>query len=94
MNGSSPALSFRTRGTPGHPLLLRNSPCEYIPVRSTAASMRPTVLQAYAGELPYLIWNTGLRPGFFMAVLRELGCPCLWERPFPVPPRPAPARRA
>jgi len=28
---------------------LRRSPCEYIPVRSMAASMRPTVPQAYAG---------------------------------------------
>jgi len=30
--------------------LLRNSPCKYIPVRSTAASMRPTVLKVYVGQ--------------------------------------------
>jgi len=40
-----------------------DSPCEYIPVRSTAASMRPTVPQAYVDQLLYS-WVYGWRQGF------------------------------
>jgi hypothetical protein len=36
-----------------------DSPCEYIPVRSTAASMRPTVRQAYVDQPLYSLVNRG-----------------------------------
>ena len=42
------------RGSSGGPsLAYGDSPCEYIPIRSTAASMRPTVPQAYVDQLLY-----------------------------------------
>jgi len=41
-----------SRLTAIHLVLQGSSPCEYIPVRSTDASVRPTVQQAYAGQLP------------------------------------------
>ena len=41
--------------TPGHPLLLRNSPCENIPVRSTAAQASSVLIServSQAGCMP------------------------------------------
>jgi len=61
-------ISFRDTLHPRAPsLAYGDSPCEYIPVRSTAASMRPTVPQAYAGKLTHSVvtvfWHSAPRTG-------------------------------